>query len=285
MGKNQTNISKEKALLHAIKTILKPLVRFLISQNITYVGLQNQLKQTYVKVADNSFKLNGKRQTDSRISLLTGVHRSDVKRIRKENSKLTPSKGIKTSLSAQIMSVWIGKKAYLDSKGNPKILFRCAQDGSPSFEELVLSLSKDKHPRSFIDDWVNQGLIEIKEQNDKEMIGLTEKGYIPETDYEEKLFFAGKNVGDHLSVVVHNLEKKSPPMFDRAIYYQQLTEESVKELETLSEKRMMEVLIEVNQRANELQEKDNGQEQANKGMHLGAYYYRKLTKSENNEAD
>ena len=279
------NSSQEKALLKALKTILKPLVRLLIRQNITYVGIQNLLKQTYVKVADKSFKLDGKRQTDSRISLLTGVHRADVKRIRSEQSVQISEKEIKASLSAQIMSIWVGHQAYLDKEGNPKPLYRHAQDGSPSFEQLVLSVSKDKHPRSFVDDWLNQGTIELKNEDEKEIICLTEAGYIPEADFEEKLFFAGKNIGDHLSVVVHNLEKKQPAMFDRAVYYHQLTPESVKELEELSNKKMMEVLIEVNQRASELQQNDTAKEQANEGIHIGAYFYRDHLESKNNETD
>ncbi len=277
--------SKEKALIEAIKTIIKPLVRLLIRQNITYVGLQNLLKLTYVKVADESFKLKGKRQTDSRISLLTGVHRADVKRIRSEKLEQASEKEMKASLSAQIMSIWIGHQAYSDKEGNPKPLFRFSQDGKPSFEQLVLSVSKDKHPRSFIDDWVHQGIVKLDTIDEKEVIYLTEKGYVPEEDYEEKLFFAGKNIGDHLSVIVHNLEKEQPAMFDRAVYYQNLTPESVIELEELSKNKMMEVLIEVNQRASELQQEDNANEQANEGIHVGAYFYRDQPKSENNEAD
>ena len=89
--------SKETVLLQTLTTIFKPLVRLLIHQNITYVGLQNLLKNIYVKVADESFNLKGKRQTDSRISLLTGVHRADVKRIRSEKSIPASEKEIKAS--------------------------------------------------------------------------------------------------------------------------------------------------------------------------------------------
>ena len=273
MDANKTT-NKETVLLQTLTTIFKPLVRLLIHQNITYIGLQNLLKNIYVKVADESFNLEGKRQTDSRISLLTGVHRADVKRIRSEKSTPASEKEIKASLSAQIMSTWIGNQTYLDTDGNPAPLYRYAHDGSPSFEQLVLSISKDKHPRSFIDDWLSQGITELGQINEKESISLTEKGYIPEADFEEKLFFAGKNIGDHLSVVVHNLEEHSHPMFDRAVYYYQLSDASVKELEHLSKQKMMQALIEINQRASELQQKDKDLETANQEMHVGAYFYR-----------
>lgn len=269
--------SGEKALLYALKTILKPMVRLLIRQNITYVGLQGLLKQIYVKVADESFQLDKKRQTDSRISLLTGVHRADVKKIRNQSSEQSTAKDVKASLSAQIMSIWTGHHLYLDKDGRPKALFRTSSEGTPSFEQLVLSVSKDKHPRSFLDEWHNQGIIEYFQKEEKDLIVLSENGYVPEADYEEKLFFAGKNIGDHLSVVVNNLENTRPAMFDRAVYYQELTKESVKELEDLSKRKMIEVLVEINQRASELQEKDSTLEDANHSMHVGAYFYKNNT--------
>jgi len=53
-------LCSEKALLLALKIILKLVVQLLIRQNITYVGLQALLKQIYVKVADEVFHLDGK---------------------------------------------------------------------------------------------------------------------------------------------------------------------------------------------------------------------------------
>ena len=279
----EQSASEEKALLYALKTILKPMVHLLIRQNITFVGLQGLLKQIYVKVADESFQLDGKRQTDSRISLLTGVHRADVKNIRSQDSDESSAKELKASLSAQIMSIWTGHQAYLDKKGKPKPLFRTSSEGTPSFDQLVHSVSKDKHPRSFLDDWLNQGIVEYLREGEKDMIVLSEKGYVPEADYEEKLFFAGKNIGDHLSVVVNNLENTQPSMFDRAVYYEALTKESINELESMSKSKMIEVLIEINQRASELQEKDRAKENANHGMHVGAYFYKNNMKSKKND--
>ncbi len=272
--------SKEKILAKALTQMLKPLVRLLIHQNITYIGLLDLLKNTYIEVAEESFGIENKRLTDSRISLLTGVHRGDVKRIRMEGLDQPTEKEIKASLSAQMMSIWAGHQAYLDANGEPVSLYRYAQDGSPSFEELVLSVSKDKHPRSILDEWMNQGLVKLFEKDSKEQITLSEKGYVPEADFEEKLFFAGKNIGDHLSVVVHNLENQTPPMFDRAVYYHQLTTDSIKTLEDTSKTKMMHTLTEINQLASQLQDQDKQADNATHCMHVGAYFHHKNEKTE-----
>ncbi|MDX1796705.1 MAG: DUF6502 family protein [Hydrogenovibrio sp.] len=269
--------TKETVFAKALTTMLKPLVRLLIAHNITYVGVQSLLKRTFVQVAESAFKLPNKKQTDSRISLLTGIHRGDVKRIREEIDTKPTEKEVKASLGAQLMSVWMGHQAYLDDQGNPCRLFRNRQDGSPSFEALVQSVSKDKHPRSVLDEWLSQNVVSITEDG---MIELNEKGYVPEEDFEEKLFFAGKNIGSHLSVVASNLENEVPPMFDRAIYYHQLTPESVETLERLSKEKMMAVLTEMNRLASELQQADQQKDKATESIHLGAYFYRDDTTEE-----
>jgi len=269
-----TSSNKETILAKALTKILKPLVRLLIHQNITYIGLLNMLKKTYVEVAEESFGLDGKRMTDSRISLLTGVHRGEVKHIRTEVLTQPSEKEIKASLSAQLMSIWAGHQAYLNQDNEPQALYRYAHDGSPSFEELVLTVSKDKHPRSILDEWLHQGLVIMGIDDGKERIILTEKGYIPEADFEEKLFFAGKNIGDHLSVVAHNLANQTPAMFDRAVYYQELSADSVQVIEEASKEKMMAVLTELNQLASHLQTQDKQAEEAPHSMHIGAYFHR-----------
>jgi len=262
--------TKEKLLSRALTTMLKPLVRLLIQQNITYVGLLGLLKRIFVDVAEEMFRLPNKRQTDSRISVLTGVHRGDVKRIRQEIVADPSEKEIKASISAQIMAVWLGHQAYLDDQGAPAKLYRNASDGTPCFEDLSLSVSKDKHPRSILDEWVVQGVVTIL---DNGQLQLNESGYVPAEDFEEKLFFAGKNIGSHLSVVAYNLENKLPPMFDRAIFYYGLSPESVQKIEMLSKQKMMETLTEINQLANQLQEADKLKSEKHH-FQLGAYFQR-----------
>lgn len=284
MTQESSTSIKEKALAKALSNMLRPLVRLLIHQDITYVGLLNLLKRTYVEVAEESFSIETKKLTDSRISLLTGIHRGDVKRIRTESLNQPTEKELKASLSSQLISIWMGHQGYIDSEGNPLVLFRCQQDGSPSFEEMVFSVSKDKHPRSILDEWLSQGLVELLQEKGVDKIQLKETGYVPAEDFEEKLFFAGKNIGSHLTAVAHNLENKTPAMFDRAVYYSNLTDESIEKIEALSKERMMAVLTEINQLANQLQEQDsaldNAAENATKEMHVGAYFSRALLKNE-----
>ena len=62
--------------------LLRPLVRLLIRAGVTFPALSDLLRELYVNVAEHDFALADKEQTDSRISLLTGIHRKEVRRLR-----------------------------------------------------------------------------------------------------------------------------------------------------------------------------------------------------------
>src|SRR4028118_1391499 len=73
----------EPATLQApLARLLRPLVRLLIRNGITFPAVTELLRELYVNVAEHDFTLPGKDQTDSRVSLLTGVHRKEVRRLR-----------------------------------------------------------------------------------------------------------------------------------------------------------------------------------------------------------
>ena len=64
------------AKLHApLARLLRPLVRLCIRSGMTFPALAQLLRELFVNVAEHDFALEGKEQTDSRVSLLTGIHR------------------------------------------------------------------------------------------------------------------------------------------------------------------------------------------------------------------
>src|SRR5665647_525774 len=83
---NQSTSSTESQppVVAAIRYLLRPLVRLLLSHGISFPTFCDLVKSAYVKVAEEEFKLASKPQTDSRISLLTGIHRREINRLRNE---------------------------------------------------------------------------------------------------------------------------------------------------------------------------------------------------------
>lgn len=257
-------------LISALQHMLRPLVRLLLANGVGYSTMMETLKSVFVRVAEEEFRIAGKAQTDSRISLLTGVHRKDVKRLR--NGSAAPLRQSEhASLSAQLFALWTGTPGYLDASGHPKPLPRLAgKAAGQSFESLVVSVSKDIRPRAVLDEWLRIGAAEVDLDD---CVRLNTEAFIPKKGIEEKLYYFGHNMHDHMAAVTHNLTGGTPPFLDRCAYYGQLSEASVADLAAAAQKAGMQALQGVNRSAMELKAADSGKPDARHRMTFGIYFY------------
>ncbi len=125
------------AKLHApLARLLRPLVRLCIRSGMTFPALAQLLRELFVNVAEHDFALEGKEQTDSRVSLLTGIHRKEVARLRGAGAPVHEAPATLSRTSA-IIARWLAAPEFTDAKGEPLPLPRTAEDDAPSFEQLV----------------------------------------------------------------------------------------------------------------------------------------------------
>src|SRR3712207_188341 len=105
------------SVLSATKGLLRPLVRVLIACGVTLPALVTALKECFVDVAARDFRLGGREPSDSRVSLVTGVHRKDVRAIRERSHPVSvPRLG---NLAATVVGRWLGRPDHLDPAGRP----------------------------------------------------------------------------------------------------------------------------------------------------------------------
>lgn len=268
------NAAPSSALVAAFRRLLRPLVRIMLTQGITYPFICDLLKGVFVEVTDKEFQLGGRHQTDSRISLLSGVHRKDVKRLRNStyDDDSVPSA---ISLGATLVARWVGTPEYLDVQGKPKPLARLASDGGTcSFESLITSVSKDIRSRVVLDEWLRLGIVRIDEQD---RVCLNTDAFVPKKGFDEKAYYFGANIHDHLAACAHNLMGIEPPLLERIVYYDQLNAASVQELASLSKELGNQALQKINRRAIVLQRQDANHTGADQRMSFGVYYYNAST--------
>lgn len=270
MDVNTTVAGPPASLIFLLQRLLRPLVRLILAKGFTYPMMIEMLKSVYVQIAKEEFTLDGKRQTDSRISLLTGVHRKDVRRLAHDTSgqDLMPSN---VSLGSQLIALWLSMPEYLDERGHPRPLPRVAgKDADISFETLVTSQSKDIRPRAVLDEWQRLGVVHVDEAD---RVCLNVEGFIPEKGFDEKAYYVGHNVHDHLAAGVHNLLGGMPPFLERSVYSDQISEASARELADLSGELGMQMLQTIFRRAQELEGRDVRNDTANTRMNFGIYFY------------
>jgi hypothetical protein len=247
--------------------LLRPLVRLCIHSGMTFPALSQLLRELYVNVAEHEFVLDGKEQTDSRVSLLTGINRKEVARLRGAGAPVqeTPASLSRTSA---IIARWLSAPEFTDPNGEPLPLPRTAADNAPSFEALVASVTKDVRPRAVIDEWLDRKLVTVNEAGE---LVLVEAAFVPHGDDGRKWHYFGRNIHDHIAAAVANVTAAKPPFMERAVHYDGLSSELARQLEARSRKLAIDALKSANRDANRALTGDKG---GSSRWIFGVYIYR-----------
>lgn len=258
------------ALVRAARRLLAPLVKLLLAHGATHAFVSELLKRVYLEVAERELARGGERVSASRLSVLTGLHRKDIRRLREPQPEYAPPSSV--SLGARLIARWTGEAEFCDAEGRARPLPRQAERG-PSFEGLVASVSTDVRPRAVLDEWLRLGLVEVDAED---RVALRAEAFVPSEGFDEKAHFLGRNLHDHLAAAANNVSGDRP-MLERSAHYRGLGDASVSELEALSERLGMEALRALDRRARELQREDAAEapeDAPRQRINFGVFFYR-----------
>jgi hypothetical protein len=227
-------------------------------------------KQIYVDVAACEFGVPGRKQTVSRVSLVTGLTRKEVGRLWNEEEDLDvdPSR---YNRAARIVTAWIRERAFQDSRGAPAEL--PFEGRRRSFANLVRRHGADVPARAVLDELLQAGAVE---RTDEDRLRLVTRAYVPRGDSREKLAILGTDVSDLISTIDHNITQ--PPeqaFFQRKVAYDGLVAEC---LPALREKagRRGQALLETLDRVMSANDREANPSVSGTGRHravLGIYYF------------
>lgn len=251
-----------------IARLLRPLVRLFVRSGITFPALCDLLRELYVNVAEYDFALSGKEQTDSRVSLLTGIHRKEVRRLRGAGAPISAAPA-SLSRTSRIIARWLAAPDFTDAQKNPLPLPRVTdRDGGPSFESLVASVTRDLRPRAVLDEWLDSKLATIDAEG---RVVLAEAAFVPRGGSDQQLYYFGRNLHDHVAAAVANVLGDEPRFIERAVHYDGLSNGLAERLERRSRELAMDVLQEANREAHAACETDEGGDYR---WTFGVYVYR-----------
>jgi len=277
-GNNKTQL----ALIKAVSMLCRPLIRLLIEKGITFPQLRDLLKELYVEVAGKDFSLDGKEPSDSRIFVLTGIHRKDIKRIRQQEEPAYSNVTASASISGEIIARWTSLPEYMDEKGNPRPLLKNSKADDVDFEGLVSSVNKDVRPKVILEEWLRLNIVRLKD----DYLVLNKSAFVTNKEFNELAYYLGHNVHDHVASCVNNILEENEPMLERSVYYARLKEDSVNKLNAIANKKGNELLQHLNKQAIRFYEADKDSEDANYRMRLGVYWYQsQLTRDNATDAE
>jgi len=220
----------QDALVAAIFRLLRPLVRLLLRHGIPFGVMADVMKQVYVDVAFEAFRLPGRKQTASRVSIMTGLSRKEVARVQRLNRWDDREAVQQYHRAARVMSAWVRESEFHDASGQPAPL-PVEGDGA-SFTSLVRRYSGDMPVRAILDELLR---VRAVEQLDDGRLRLLARSYVPAAGEVEKLSILGTDVADLIATIDWNL--RCPPSetyFQRKVQYDNLPAEVMPELHAVS---------------------------------------------------
>lgn len=240
--------STVELVLQAFQAAVRPLVRMLIRRGAAYPAAAERLRQLFVEEAVREIEVRGMKPTASAVSLLSGVHRKDLRQ--RELAAPRPAAAADTAITGvgtpgepalgligQIVGRWMSEPAYR-AGGRPRRLQRGTGEGS--FDALVQSVSTDVGPRAVLEEMLRLQVVRL----DGEHIELDTAGTVPRGDFAAMAGTLGQNVGDHAAVACANL-LDGRDLLEQAIYVDEIGSESAEVLHQTATRAWRPVLARV----------------------------------------
>jgi hypothetical protein len=207
-----------KPLYSAILKLLRPLVRILLRSGVSFGTFSNLAKWVFIDVATREFCITGRKQSDSRVSVITGLSRREIMRVRQLPKPDVTISTEKHNRAARVLAAWRREKRFLDFEGTPLPL---AMEGTgATFSELVQRFSGNVPPRAVFDELARVGAVEALADG---RLSLRARAYIPKSTDAGRLHLLGTDVRHLIGTIDRNLNPgPSGPLFQRKVAYDNL---------------------------------------------------------------
>jgi hypothetical protein len=241
MSPNPGQKTAAEALAAAVLILLRPLVRVLLRYGVPYGAFADLAKRVYVETANEEFTIPGRKQSQSRVSVLTGLSRKEVKRVTSLPRPDDQGAVDRYNRAARVISGWTRDTEYCDANGAPTVLD--VESGERNFATLVRKHSGDVPVRAILDELTRVGAIALDEDG---RVHLLARAYVPQSGEADKLAILGADVSDLIACIDHNLQ--CPPedaFFQRKVSYDNLPDAPAREVRDLAAKRAQRLLEEL----------------------------------------
>jgi len=267
-------------VLRTLESVLAPLVRLLLASGLDYTRLVAELKPLFIEQARLELMRGGQADTNSAISLLSGVHRKDVREWRENKLGARIAQGV--SMSSQVFARWVQDPLYRDRRKRPRPLPRFG--AAPSFETLAREVTQDVHPYTVLTELIRLGLVQIEERKGAEYVVPNRDGFVPPPGSRELLELFAANLSDHARAAVANL-LGSAPRLEQSVFAEGITRESAEHLGELARKLWAQARNEMIAEASRRYAADQNRADATFRARFGAYHWDEDCQPEQAAAD
>lgn len=251
--------------LRTAMAMLVPLARWLVRNGVHYASFAPALKPVFVEAAKRELQATGAKITDSSLSVLSGVHRRDIRAFGQQSANDPEPKT--PSAASQVFTRWLTDPGLRDARNKPTVLPKMG--GTRSFDNLAREVSSDVHPRTLLAELQRLGLVEVDGDN----VRLLVHAFVPQEGFDGRAMLFSANVADHIAAAAHNLTDGEGRFLEQSVFGSGLAPASVEALGDTARRLWTEAFEKIVREATHRYERDRVEPQAQMRMRFGVYYY------------
>jgi hypothetical protein len=189
----------KKQVLDALLMTLRPLAKALMRSGVGYREFSDMAKLAFVNVAAEDYGLRGRSTNTSRIAILTGLTRKEIKRIKDLGPGVLSEEFVQESPASIVLQYWHSDPDYLDAEGNAREL--SFDQGDHSFSNLVTTYAGDIPPGAMRTELKRVGAIDDVE-GDK--LSALKRAYLPDGANDRLIISLGEILAAAADTVAYN---------------------------------------------------------------------------------
>ena len=204
------DFSVKKLIVSAFRQMLAPMVRMALRNGMSFGEFSDLSKSLYVEISAKEYGIKGRLTNDSRIALMTGLDRREIKRVRERLGEHEVLLEKSPSHMAKILTAWHEDETYLSDDEKPLVL--ALEGENPSFTQLVQEHGGDIAVVTVLREFKRSQVIEETADG---KLAVVQRYYIPNymsdtkqsPDFidPEKISHGSSMLSDHINTVFFNL--------------------------------------------------------------------------------
>jgi len=211
----------QEGLIRATAEATRPFVRRLLTLGVPFGWVERRLREVFIAVAEAEFALPGRRATDSRIALLTGINRKEVRRMRAAGAAAAPGTFSMNHI-ASLIARWRTDPRTTDSSGKPRALPYQAARGA-SFMRLAHDVTSDLAPGVLLEHLAATGAVAVRDG----VVTLRVRAYVPRSGSAEQLQILAEDPGELVETMLKNVMAEGEDrLLQRKVSYDNLGSEA-----------------------------------------------------------
>lgn len=262
----------QKQILDAFFVVLRPIAKILLRYGIGYREFAEVAKSAFVDVATSDFGIRGRPTNISRVAVMTGLTRKEVRRVRDQLESDDKSLNVKTTPLATVLHHWTTENEFLDKDGRPaKLPF--SGDGR-TFSSLVRKYGGDIPAGAMRTELKRVGALQEEENG---TLRVLKRNIVPNAKHEYLVMSLMHSAYSLLSTIAFNTdgEKSESNWAQYLTYSLNIRADKLKSVRRISLDRITEIATSFDDlfSAYEQDTEDDGTKKNSQTVAVGLYYF------------